>query len=126
MMDRLKDNRLDKFALFVLAGLSIAGLIGLGTAIVLWGMPETGEGSEGLLNVIATGLLLFSREIVGAIRAAWQDQQVGQMSDRLHASAPVEPPPPATPAPRDAKEAADQVADAAANEAATITEETKP
>ena len=90
-----KDHRLDKLGLFILAGAGIGGLIALGGGVLMWGIPSAGEGAEGLLNVIATGLLLFSREIVGAIRAAWTDQQVGLMSDKLHSSKPVPPGQPA-------------------------------
>lgn len=118
-----KDHRLDKLALFILAGISITGLVGIGAGILWWGMPTRGEGAEGLLNVVATGLLLFAREIVGSIRSAWQDQQVGSLSDKLHGSVPAKQPPPV---PEDAADAARQTADAADERASEIEEEAKP
>lgn len=104
----------DKLGLFVLAGLVVAVLGG-----IVWGtyaklaVPENGDV---LIGGISTGLILFLRDIVQAVRASWEEVTRGKTMDTLGASAPAHK----DSAPKDAAEAADQVAGAAADEADKI------
>lgn len=111
----MTDNRRDKVGLFMLAGLSI-GLIGAIAILSFFkGLPRD---AETLLGMVVTGLLLFARDIIASIRQAWQDVQMGKMGDQLANSTPI---PANDSVPAGVEEAAEQVAEAAADEAAIIT-----
>lgn len=89
------EHRWDKLALFILAGLIIIviGLVVLG--VFLKGVPEKGDA---VLGGIVTGLLLFLRDLVTAVRTSWEGQQWGKMADNL-AAAPATVAPDPTPDP---------------------------
>lgn len=70
----------------------------------------------GMIGVIVTGLIAFSKDIVQAIRSYSMSAQLGKVTDQLAQAGPV----PADPAPKDAKAAADLVAGAADDAADTI------
>lgn len=105
----------DKLGLFMLAGLvvSVLGLIVVGT---FWtnAVPDKGDV---LLGGIATGLILFLRDLVAAVRAGWEEITRGKTNEQLAGSAPATTP---SPTPPDAKAAAGQVAEAAEEEARQI------
>jgi hypothetical protein len=106
-------HRLDKLGLFLLAGLVVIvlGVIVVGT---YWtnAVPDKGDV---LLGGIATGLILFLRDLVAAVRAGWEEVTRGKVNEQLAAAGPAKPP-----TPPDAAEAADQVATAAEAEAERI------
>jgi len=74
----------DKLGLFVLAGLVVAvlGIIVVGT---YWtqGVPDKGDV---LLGGIATGLILFLRDLVNAVRSSWEEVTRGKVTEQLAAS----------------------------------------
>lgn len=76
----------DRDFLFGLAALSIAGLAGIAAGAIFVRIPND---SQTLLGTIAAGLLLFSRDIVTTIRAAWTDERTGQLTDHLASATPV-------------------------------------
>lgn len=115
MTDKEPCHSADKIGLFALAGLVVA-VLGLMVIGSIWGPPDH-EINETLLGTIAAGLLLFSRDIVNAVRASWEEVTRGKTNEQLAASKPAE----ATAVPDDAKAAADQVAEAASAEADRIT-----
>ncbi len=96
----------DKLGLFLLAGLvvMVLGVIVIG---VYWtrGVPDKGDV---LLGGISTGLILFLRDLVNAVRSSWEEVTRGKVTEQLAQSGPSTSPPPA-----DAIEAAEQVATAA-------------
>lgn len=104
----------DKLGLFIVAGMVIAVLGG-----IVWGtywriaVPENGDV---LIGGIATGLILFLRDLVAAIRASWEEVTRGKTMDTLGKSGPVND----NQAPQDAIEGADQAAGAAQQEADRI------
>lgn len=107
----------DKIGLFALAGLIALVLL----AIVIgtyWtqGVPDKGDV---LLGGIATGLILFLRDLVNAIRTSWEEQTRSKTNEQLARSTPVVPVAP------DAAAAADAVADAANSAASSITGDTR-
>lgn len=79
----------DRLYLFVLAGLSIIGLIAIAAGAIFVRIPND---SQTLLGTIAAGLLLFGRDIVTTIRAAWTDERTGVLTDQLAGSTPVDRP----------------------------------
>lgn len=99
----------DKLGLFVLAGLIcfVLGAIVIGT---YWtkGVPDKGDV---LLGGIATGLILFLRDLVSAVRGSWEEVTRGKTNEALSKAAPTMDVPP------DASAAAERVADAAVSEA---------
>lgn len=106
-------HRWDKLGLFVLAGLALAVL-----AIMIAGPIWKGklpESAETLFGTMVAGILLFLRDIVAAIRAGWEEVTRGKVNEQLANAAP-----PADPAPANAAEAANQVADAAVDRASEI------
>lgn len=111
------EHTADKRALIVLAWLCIIVIGG-----VVAGTYFSDEKDKvppeafGLLGSIVTGILLFMRDIVSAIRASWAEFTNAKTTDLLAGAAP----PPIEPAPKDAAEAARQTADAADNKAAQI------
>lgn len=82
------EHRWDKLALFVLAGLVV---IVLGVMIVgtFWtrSVPDKGDV---LLGGIATGLILFLRDLVAAVRQSWAEVTQVKTMDTLALSAPSE------------------------------------
>ena len=79
--------------------------------------PSASLFSDVLLGGITTGLILFLRDLVNAVRSSWEEVTRGKITDQLAASAgPAE----TTPTPQDAKEAAQQVAGAATDAADKI------
>lgn len=109
-------HRWDKVGLFSLAALVVIvlGIIVVGT---YWTKTVPDKGDV-LLGGIATGLILFLRDLVAAVRAGWEEVTKGKVNEQLARGAP-----PTTRTPKDAQDAAEQVADAAVDEAAAITEE---
>lgn len=103
----------DKIGLFILAGMVVAvlGLIVYGS---FWG-PDEKEINEGLLGTVGAGLLLYGRDIVGAVRSSWEEVTRSKTNDQLAAGRPSD-----VAVAADAKEAAEQVAEAAEAEAETI------
>lgn len=106
-------HQLDKLGLFVLAALVVV-VLGLIVAGTYWtrGVPEKGDV---LLGGIATGLILFLRDLVAAVRAGWEEVTRSKVNEQLAQSGPPKPKPPT-----DAQEAAEDVADAAVERADEI------
>ena len=80
----------DRAALFGLAALAMLILGGISWGAISSRIPSD---SQTLLGTIAGGLLVFSKDIVTTIRAAWTDERTGALTDQLAASAPKEPTP---------------------------------
>ena len=80
-------HRWDKLALFILAGLVVI-VLGSMVAGVFWSRTVPDKGDV-LLGGIATGLILFLRDLVTAVRTSWEGQQWGKMTEQLAASAPA-------------------------------------
>lgn len=108
----------DKKGLFRLAGLVVVvlGCMVVGP-FVAGHLPEK---SDVLLGGIATGLILFLRDIVAAVRAGWEEVTRSKTNEQLAKGAP-----PKAPVPEDAADAANSVANAAAGRAAEIEEDQK-
>lgn len=106
----------DKFGLFALAGLVVIVLGGVvvGT-FVTQGVPDKGDV---LLGGIATGLILFLRDLVSAVRSSWEEVTRGKTLETVANSAPVD----SSTTPADAVEAAEEVAHAAEDKADEIKE----
>src|SRR5687768_12316020 len=70
-------HRLDKLGLFLLAGLVVIvlGVIVIGT---YWTKTVPDKGDV-LLGGIATGLILFLRDLVAAVRAGWEEVTRGKV-----------------------------------------------
>jgi len=113
----------DKLGLFVLAGMvvMVIGGIVLGT-FASKSVPDKGDV---LIGGIATGLILFLRDLVAAVRAGWEEVTRGRTNEQLAASGPTEP---LKTVPKSSVEAAEQVAAEAQAEADRIgqQEEVKP
>ena len=79
-------HRLDKLGLFALAGLVVV-VLGLIVAGTYWtrGVPEKGDV---LLGGIATGLILFLRDLVAAVRAGWEEVTRGKVNEQLAQARP--------------------------------------
>lgn len=77
----------DRAALFGLAALALLILGGISWGAISSRIPSD---SQTLLGTIAGGLLVFSKDIVTTIRAAWTDERTGALTDQLAASAPKE------------------------------------
>ena len=105
----------DKLGLFILAGLVVAVLGGIvfGTYYKLK-VPENGDV---LIGGIATGLILFLRDLVTSIRASWEEVTRGKTMDTLGKAGPVGD---GQPAPQSAIEGAEQTAAAAQDKADKI------
>ena len=78
------EHRLDKLALFVLAGLVVVviGGVVLGVFFRL-SVPDKGDV---LLGSIVTGLILFLRDLVAAVRQSWAEVTQGKTMDTLAAN----------------------------------------
>ena len=88
------EHKSDKRALFLLAAL-VVGVLGIVVVGVLWrnSVPDKGDV---LLGGITTGLILFLRDLVNAVRSSWEEVTRGKAMDQLAAASP---PPTETPAP---------------------------
>lgn len=106
-------HRWDKLGLFILAGLVVI-VLALIVAGTYWtrGVPEKGDV---LLGGIATGLILFLRELVASVRAGWEEVTRGKVNEQLARATPA-----ADPAPQTAQDAATDVAHAAEQRADEI------
>ena len=83
-------HRVEKCDRFWLLTLAMGALVVLGgvSLMALWkGVPEK---ADVLIGGIVTGLLLFMREIVQAIRGFWQDERTGKLTDQLAAAPATE------------------------------------
>lgn len=108
----------DKLGLFVVAGMVVTVLGGIVAGTFMGsGVPDKGDV---LLGGLATGLILFLRDLVTAIRASWEEITRGETLKTLGSAAPNDYAPP----PAGVEEAADQVAEAAADEAQAISGKT--
>jgi len=76
----------DRRALLWLAGLALVILGGIAYGALDTRVPND---SQTLLGAIAAGLLLFARDIVTTIRAAWTDERTGDLTSHLAKSAPT-------------------------------------
>ncbi len=88
-MKRLTDDpchQWDKLGLFGLAALVVLvlGAIVAGTFLTRT-VPDKGDV---LLGGIATGLILFLRDLVAAVRAGWEEVTRGKTNEQLAKSAP--------------------------------------
>jgi hypothetical protein len=111
----------DKLALFIIAGL-VVGVLGLMVALPFMVTPGKDGSIRGLpdkadvlLGGIATGLILFLRDLVQAVKASWEEVTRAETNKQLAASGPANEPPP-----KNAVEAADRTAGAALEEAGKI------
>ncbi|KKC24679.1 hypothetical protein WP12_17750 [Sphingomonas sp. SRS2] len=79
-------HRRDKLGLFILAGLVVLvlGAIVIGT-FRTGGVPDKGDV---LLGGIATGLILFLRDLVAAVRAGWEEVTRGKTNEQLAKGSP--------------------------------------
>ena len=100
------EHRSDKLGLFILAGFVVAVLGGVVLG-VFWRATVPDKGDV-LLGGITTGLILFLRDLVNAVRSSWEEVTRGKITDQLAGSAPL-----SEPQPKDAVEAGEQVAGAA-------------
>lgn len=71
----------DKLGLFVLAGLVVV-VLGVIVGGVYWtrGVPDKGDV---LLGGISTGLILFLRDLVNAVRSSWEEVTRGKVTEQL-------------------------------------------
>lgn len=83
------EHRWDKLALFMLAGLVVVvlGVMVAGTFYTKT-VPDKGDV---LLGGIATGLILFLRDLVAAVRTSWEEVTRGKIADQLAGSNPPGP-----------------------------------
>lgn len=75
------EHKLDKLALFVLAGLVVLVLGGVVLG-VFWRATVPDKGDV-LLGGISTGLILFLRDLVTAVRSSWEEVTRGKTTDVL-------------------------------------------
>lgn len=80
------EHRSDKLALFILAGLVVSVLGGI-VAGVYWTRTVPDKGDV-LLGGISTGLILFLRDLVQAVRQSWAEVTQGKITDQLANAAP--------------------------------------
>jgi hypothetical protein len=75
------EHRSDKLALFVLAGLVVLVLGGVVLG-VFWrkSVPDKGDV---LLGGITTGLILFLRDLVNAVRSSWEEVTRAKTNEAL-------------------------------------------
>lgn len=110
-------HRSDKLALFILAGLVVSVLGGVVLGVFYREtVPDKGDV---LLGGITTGLILFLRDLVNAVRSSWEEVTRGKITDQLANSGPAID---AAPPPTNAVEAAQDVADAGQTKADKIAE----
>lgn len=109
------EHRLDKLGLFILAGLVVLvlGLV-VGGVFFRGTVPDKGDV---LLGGISTGLILFLRDLVNAVRSSWDAVTQSRTMDALSKAGPVTD---NAAVPESVAEAADQTAQAATDEAEKI------
>lgn len=83
--ERAQDRKL----LGIISILSLL-IIALVAVLVSWGKMQ--EAGLTLLGTIVGGLLVNSKDVIGAIRESWSTRQVERMSDQLGASQPLPDP----------------------------------
>lgn len=106
-MSTCKAEQQDRRSVFLLCGFALFILGGISIGAIANRIPSD---SQTLLGVIVGGIMLFIRECLQAIRAFWQEQRVGKMTDQL-ANSPASGAPqdvnvvnaPSDPVPVDAK-----------------------
>ena len=77
----------DKLGLFVLAGLVVMVLGGVVMGVFYrQTVPDKGDV---LLGGVVTGLILFLRDLVTAVRGSWEEVNRGKVTEQLAASGPV-------------------------------------
>lgn len=107
--------------LVTLSLLSAGLLMLIAYALYLMGSHISTDGKVPVLDAgLFTSCLLAFQQVIGAIRSIWESQERSTLAEGLQNSTPNAP---QKPAPKDAKEAADQTADAAVDEAARIGEQ---
>ena len=77
----------EKTALLGIAGLAILSL-GVIALVALGKGDKVSSESSTLVGVIAAGLAAFAKDAVQTIRAFWQDDRIGKMTDQIAASIP--------------------------------------
>lgn len=83
------EHRSDKLALFVLAGLVVVVLGGTVFGVFMRNsVPDKGDV---LLGGITTGLILFLRDLVSAVRGSWEEITRGKITDKLSEGSPPNP-----------------------------------
>lgn len=104
----------DKLGMFVIAGMVVVVLGG-----IVWGSfggsGEKADQWEALLGTVATGLILFLRDLIAAVRGSWSEVPQGKAISGLTSGQPNP-----DPVPHDAAEGARQAADAADEKATKL------
>lgn len=113
----------DKLGLFILAGLVVL-VLGLIVAGVYWtrGVPDKGDV---LLGGISTGLILFLRDLVNAVRSSWEEVTRGKVTEQLAQAGPAQDAG-VTVVPEGIVDAAQETADAAQDKADIIKRKVEP
>lgn len=76
----------DKLALFILAGLVVAVLGGVVAGVFFRNsVPDKGDV---LLGGVTTGLILFLRDLVNAVRSSWEEVTRGKVTEQLANAGP--------------------------------------
>ncbi len=83
------EHRSDKLALFILAGLVVLVLGGVVLG-VFWRSVVPDKGDV-LLGGVTTGLILFLRDLVNAVRSSWEEVTRGRITDQLAGATPQAP-----------------------------------
>lgn len=82
----MTDTRIEKLLLIGLAALALVILAVLG--ILSLQADTMDPNAAGMIGVIVTGLIAFSKDIIQAIRGYSMSAQLGKVTDQLAASAP--------------------------------------
>lgn len=115
----MTDTRTEKLLLIALAALALL-ILGILGVMALWSRTMD-PNAAGMIGVIVTGLIAFSKDIIQAIRGYSMSAQLGKVTDQLAASAPA-----IEAAPADAVAGAQAAADSAQNAADEIAAQGKP
>ena len=107
----------EKALLLGIAWWTITGLI-LIAICALYLSDKVNSASSTLIGVVVAGLIAMVKDAIQALRAYWQDDRMGKMTDQLASAPPADKP--LTPPPPDVAAAAQQTADAAQAEADSI------
>ncbi len=83
--DRAQDRKL--LLCVALASLGIVGVVVVG---VIWRNVDATAST--ILGTIVGGLLVNSKDVIQAIKEAWQQKQVERMSDQISSSTPIASP----------------------------------
>jgi hypothetical protein len=79
----------EKLFLLCIAGLAVFSLA-LIALVALNNSDKVNSESATLIGVIVTGLAAFAKDAIQAVRAFWQDDRLGKMTDQIAASSPVD------------------------------------